>query len=223
MRRRLVSVIAALVGVGGVVLIAYPFVLRPWQQHWGATAEEQARPMAGDDVLPPPNLEVTTRAVTVNAPPEDIWPWLVQMGYRRGGLYSYDRLDIRFGALDRPSVNQVLPQYQNLKEGDLLPYAKGTEMLVRRLVPNRELLLTYATPTLAVSQSWGLYPLDATHTRLVIRVRASAPAGAHSSLKDRLGFALIEVTEFPMTRQQLLGIKDRAEKLAAASRERTSS
>jgi hypothetical protein len=141
------------------------------------------------------------------------------MGNKRGGLYSYDWLDTHLGPLEQPSVDRLLPEFQNLQEGDLLPYAKGTDMLVRRLVPNRELLLWYSGPTLELTQSWGLYPRDASHTRLVIRVRATLPAHVRPGVVERLKFTLIELTEFPMTRRQLLGIKSRAEGLARANAE----
>jgi hypothetical protein len=213
----LLRALAILLALAALAAGIYPLFVRPWQQHWGATAAEVARPMAGDELVQRP-FELTTRAVTVNAPAEAIWPWLVQMGNNRGGLYSYDWLDTTMGALDRPSVNRILPEFQNLHEGDLMPYAKGTDMLVKRLVPNRELLLVYTAPDAEVTQSWGLYPLDSGHTRLVIRVRAGLPPGKSPSVRDRLQFALIELTEFPMTRQQLLGIKSRAESLADAGR-----
>ena len=59
--------------------------------------------------------------MTVNAPPEDIWPWLVQMGTGRGGLYRYDWLDRMFGFLDRPSATRILPEFQQLAVGDKIP------------------------------------------------------------------------------------------------------
>jgi hypothetical protein len=197
-----------------LLLSAYRRVLRPWQQHWGATAAEVAASMSGDQLVHQP-FEVTTRAVTVDAPAAAIWPWLVQMGNNRGGLYSYDWLDLRFGALDRPSVDRVLPEFQNLREGDLLPYAKGSEMRVAHLDRCRALLLVYTGTDAEVTQSWRLYPLDERRTRLVLRVRGGLPPGAPAGLKGRLGQAFVEATEFPMVRQQLLGIKRRAERLAA--------
>jgi hypothetical protein len=217
-RRRLLRAMALLGGGVAVSFGIYRSVIRPWQQRWGATVAEVAWPMAGDDLVRAPYLEMTTRAVTVHASPEYIWPWLVQMGNNRGGLYSYDWLDTHLGPLDQPSVNRVLPEFQNLIEGDVMPYAKGTDMLVQRLVPYSALLLVYTDPKVTVTQSWGLYPLGGQRTRLVIRVRAGPSAGVQTSFADRLRFAVVEVTEFPMTRQQLLGIKWRAEALAAALR-----
>ena len=91
----------------------YWFPVRRWMGQWGSTPEERARVMPGDAVIPHAN-HVETQAVTVNAPPSDIWPWLVQIGSRRGGLYSYDWLDRLFGFLERPSASRILPEFQNL-------------------------------------------------------------------------------------------------------------
>jgi len=72
-----------------VLLVAiYLLVIRPSQLQWGATAEEVTRSMPGDDLVPSPSF-CATRAVTIRGKPEDIWPWLVQMGYGRGGFYGY--------------------------------------------------------------------------------------------------------------------------------------
>lgn len=84
-------------------LVLYWFPIRRWMNQWGATPSDVARAMAGDGLLADHTYSGTT-AVTVNARPEHIWPWLVQIGYQRGGLYSYDWLDRLFGYLDRPSA-----------------------------------------------------------------------------------------------------------------------
>ncbi len=83
--RGLALVLAA--AAGGLVL-AYPRVIRPWQERWGATDDEAPRSLPGDDVLPPASAE-TTQAITIQAPRDAIWPWLAQLGQGRGGLYSY--------------------------------------------------------------------------------------------------------------------------------------
>ena len=94
----------------------------PWRK-WGATEAEATRPMPGDDEVKQP-MQVTTRAVTVKARAADIWPWLVQMGYRRGGMYSYDWIDRRLGILDQPSANRIISEFQDLKVGDVIPMGK---------------------------------------------------------------------------------------------------
>lgn len=71
-----------------------------------------------------------THAVTVNAPPEAVWPWLLQTGYQRGGLYSYDWLERLFGFLDRPSANRILPEFQHLAVGDRIRLGPREELIV---------------------------------------------------------------------------------------------
>ena len=88
----------------------YWFPIRRWMNQWGATPSDLARVMAGDSLLADPTYS-GTMAITVNARAEHIWPWLVQIGYRRGGLYSYDWLDRLFGYLDRPSATRILPEF----------------------------------------------------------------------------------------------------------------
>ena len=114
-KRRLPKIVAGLMVAG-----AYWFPVRRWFGRWGYTPEELARVMPGDALIPNPT-EMSMMAVTVNAPPEDIWPWLVQIGYQRGGLYSYDWLDRLFGFLDRPSATRILPEFQQLAVGDKIP------------------------------------------------------------------------------------------------------
>ena len=96
--------------------------------------------MAGDALLVNPTYS-GTMAVIVNAAPEHIWPWLVQIGYRRGGLYSYDWLDRLFGYLDRPSATRILPEFQNLAVGDEIPLGRGPSWPVAAIEPNRALVL----------------------------------------------------------------------------------
>src|SRR5579863_5222681 len=98
------------------VAILYWFPLRRWMNHWGTTSSD----LAGDSLVVNP-MFVYTMAATVNARPEHIWPWLVQMGYQRGGLYSYDWLDRLFGILDRPSADRIIPEFQHLQVGDVIP------------------------------------------------------------------------------------------------------
>ena len=88
--------------------VLYWFPIRRWMSRWGATPSDLSRVMAGDSLLENPTYSGTT-AVSINAAPEDVWPWLVQIGYQRGGLYSYDWLDRLFGYLDRPSATRNPP------------------------------------------------------------------------------------------------------------------
>lgn len=214
MRQRSSSVAGrgtAILALAGVI---YPLVVRPWLRRWGATGEEVVRQMPGDDMARHP-VEMTTRAVTVWARPEYIWPWLVQIGNLRGGLYSYDWIDLMIGALQAPSVDRILPQFQDLRVGATVPYAVGTPMRVEALERNRTLLLAYRDAAVTVTQSWSIQPLDDRRSRLVLRVRAQLPA-TWWRLPVLL---LLDPAEFVMVRKQLLGIKWRAERFAACGNE----
>jgi hypothetical protein len=207
MRRALQPRVARGLGITGASAIATYVILRPRLLNWGATASEIDRALPGDERVKEPSY-VSTRAVTIRAPTSDIWPWLAQMGYGRGGLYSYDWLDRLFGYLDGPSAEQVLPEYQDLKAGDTIPLGKGPDWPVVEAEPERTLVLEPITDF--VTWAFVLAPIDAHSTRLVTRVRFRVEPTA----KDRLIMAAIDPPAFFMTRKMLLGIKRRAEALA---------
>jgi hypothetical protein len=198
-----------IVGALAVALVVSLFVLGPWYQRWGATEEETTRALPGDDAVPNPDGQVT-HAVTIHARPEDIFPWLVQMGYQRGGLYSYDWLDRLFGYLDRPSAERLLPEFQNLKVGDTIPIGRGRGFPVTLLVPNRALVLSGEEKGTAWSWQMALVPLDETHTRFLSRNRMRFP----QTLSTRLLMFGLDLAAFLMTRKWMLTIKRRAEDLA---------
>jgi hypothetical protein len=176
------------------------FVYRPWALTWGSTDEEIARPMPGDEVLVQPTFHAT-RTVTIEATPEEIWPWIVQIGYRRAGFYSYDRLD-NDGI---PSAERILPEHQTLKVGDLIPLTKTANVRVTELEPPRFMVLVFEVEGTWSNATWvwGLYPEDASHTRLVTRLRANA--------KDFRSRIFLDLGEIVMMRKCMLGIKQRAE------------
>ena len=98
--------VAAIPFVALTLAALYWFLMRRRFGRWGTTEADRTRVMAGDTAVVDPTY-VATPAITVAARPEHIWPWLVQMGYQRGGLYSYDWLDRLFGDLDRPAVEHI--------------------------------------------------------------------------------------------------------------------
>ena len=162
--------------------------------------------MPGDAVIVDPTHSAT-HAVTVDAPPEDIWPWLVQMGSDRGGLYSYDWLDRLFGILDRPSANRILPELQQLSVGDKIHLGPREELTVIACDPYRGLVLGYNAHGFEWVWQFGLYPLDEKRTRLVSR-------GAErfaNTVRAWLFMRVMEPAAFIMTRRMLLGVKQRAE------------
>jgi hypothetical protein len=106
------AAVAAVAALG-----AYRAFVRPRWSRWGSTPDENSRSLPGDDLVTCPH-SVTTRSVTIKADATQVWPWLVQMGDGRGGLYSYDWLDQLFGFISGPSANTVLPEHQRLEVGD---------------------------------------------------------------------------------------------------------
>jgi hypothetical protein len=191
--------------------LLYWFPLRRLFGRWGATADELARALPADDVVSAPGYR-TTLAITIDAPPAAIWPWLVQMGYQRGGLYSYDWLDRLFGYLDRPSATRILREFQSLAVGDVIPIGRGGGFPVSMIDPGRALVLGAQTEAFAWAWQLVLYPIDARRTRLVSRNRGRLPATIGSWLMLRA----LEPAAFLMTRRMLIGIKARAEALAAS-------
>jgi len=194
-------------------LLLYWFPMRRWMSRWGTTPSDLTRVMAGDSLLVNPTYS-GMMAVIVNAAPEHIWPWLVQIGYKRGGLYSYDWLDRLFAYLDRPSASRILPEFQNLAVGDEIPVGRGPSWPVATIEPNRALVLDMRNLG-GFDWVWqfGLYAVDENRTQLVSRscVRTR-------SVWARLATYAIEPAGFLMTRRMLLGLKQRAEALRAANR-----
>jgi hypothetical protein len=186
--------------------------IRPRSFSWGATRGETGRPMAGDDICPRPQLNAT-RAVTIAARPEDIWPWLVQWGWNRAGFYSYDLLD----NLGRPSARQILPQFQHLAVGDWVPMGgtatPSTAYRVTRLEPGKLMLWQKGGGTWL----WLLEPAGPEHTRLITRLRGRYGWARPTIVTELI---LMEIGDPFMMRRCLLGIKQRAERLAAERRHR---
>lgn len=161
-------------------------------------ADEAARSLPGDELVADAKIG-WTHAVTISARPAAIWPWLMQMGCRRAGWYSYDGLDN--GAV--PSADRILPHFQQVQVGDILPMTPTAEdrFVVRVVEPQRALVLGDD----AGSMSWALVlePVGETGTRLITRSR-----GAY----DRLALGLLlkvvwHPVHFGMQRRQLLNLK----------------
>ena len=176
---------------------------------WGATEAEARRPMHGDNEVKRP-MSVSTNAVSIRARAADIWPWLVQMGYRRGGMYSYDRIDRLLGILDRPSANRIIPEFQHLEVGDVIPMGKPPSWPVKAIEPNKSLLIVIREPGVEVTWCFMLDETDDNQTRLVLRVR-SRLAMTPMLL---LSLPIMYPGQYLMIRKMLLGIKQRAESLA---------
>jgi len=190
----------------------YSVVIRRWFTRWGTTEIDRARPMPGDTVVVDPTYTATL-AIAVEARPESIWPWLVQMGYQCGGLYSYDWLDRLFGYLDRPSATRILPEFQRLAVGDEIPIGRGGGFPVIAIEPCRTLVLGGKGDGFEWVWQFGLYAGDG-GTRLVSRNSARVPRTIGSWLFMRV----LEPAAFLMTRRMLIGLKRRAETLRILGR-----
>ncbi len=177
---------------------------RRWHRRWGATDAEVAAPMPGDDLIKQ-TAYCATRAITIDAAPETVWPWLVQVGCLQAGFYADDLLD----NLGHPSARTILPQFQQIRIGQWVPMSPTptdtTAFKVAGFEPNRWLLWHQPLST----WSWQLGGRPDGRTRLVTRLRGQLD-WRHPAI-SLLSVALNEFGDFPMMRRMLLGIRHRAE------------
>lgn len=238
-------VIAVLAGMG----IAYGVRLRDDHRRWGLIGTDVARELPGDDLVADPRV-VETRSLDIEAPPEAIWPWIVQMGHGRGGWYSYDTLIPQDGQGSRaPGADRILPQFQELAPGDTVPTHAGGGFEARIVEPGRTLVLYLDAamvkrqlevmaaegeaaveaalgddgdgrpksgdlpdiPDFTVSWAFVLEAEGAARTRLIVRFRGALDEQA---MPSRLGLPFVGYGVFAVTRRQMLGIKERAERAA---------
>ncbi|MGY1638930.1 hypothetical protein ACI78V_19975 [Geodermatophilus sp. SYSU D00742] len=191
------------------------------RRHWGATADEVAAVLPGDEFVPDP-AESTTLAVTVAAPPGQVWPWLVQMGQDRGGMYSYDWLENVIG-LHIHSTDEIHEEWQHLAVGDRVvvvpqgygPMPAGYAFRVARVDPPRALVLRQAPPEHPWNGVWSFHvvPAGEGRCRLLARSRTEVQPQAGLRLATRVG----EPVTLVMARRMLHGIRQRAERRAAAA------
>lgn len=210
---RLVLVAGA--SLAGVV-VGYRSWIRPWMYHWGATREEATAGLPGDDLVT--SGPRTTRAVTIDAGPDAVWPWLAQIGEDRGGFYSYSRLERAVGA-DIHNASTIHPEWQDLDVGDTVWLARrGGErgrQVVAALEPRSHLVLMSPEDYAKVqrgeraSGSWSFHLRpEGDRTRLLARGAA--------------GFAgnpLYDIAHFVMERKMLLGIRRRAQAMGRTTTE----
>jgi hypothetical protein len=176
---------------------------RPWQLRWGATDAELARSLPGDDLLRAPAFNAT-RAITIDARPQNVWSWLVQVGVKRGGWYSYDLLD----NLGRSSARSIVPSLQRIGVGDVLAISPDGTQGIRVIALDPPRSMVWGTPG-QTTWSWALEEIPDRGTRLVTRVRA-----AYHWLSPTILFSmLIEFADIWMIRKMLLNVKARAEAL----------
>jgi hypothetical protein len=134
MRARTLFFVGA-VAAGAGAAAAYVAAIRPWWRSWGVDPAEAEQGLPGDDLVGDASV-VETRGLEIGAPPAEVWPWLLQMGYGRGGWYSYDVVDMKGGSAER-----IVPELQALAVGDLVPNSPDTAFVVRALDPGHSLVL----------------------------------------------------------------------------------
>lgn len=235
MLRRLIFFVLALAGAG---YVAFRMVVRPWWRSWGVVPAETGKPLAGDELIPDATVS-ETRGIAIGAAPEAIWPWLMQMGYGRGGWYSYDAIDMAGRSSDT-----LDPELAHLAVGDIVPTDPAGGFVVRILEPQRALVLysdtalmqeraeaaraagaaeasanvratgafmENAQPTdFAASWAFVLEPMPDGGTRLIERVRTRF--GESDKPWTRYTLPVMGFGVFVMVRRQLLGIKERVER-----------
>jgi hypothetical protein len=206
--------------------IAGLWALRWWAMTWGMTSDELRRAWPGDEISPHP-IETATRAISIRAPIQTVWAWIVQIGQDRAGFYSYRWLENLFLA-GMPRVERLVPEWQERMIGDNVWLARpdrydgNARQRVVRMVPGE-------TMTLASPVDWGHYvrrdanqngtwsfvlvPIDEKTTRLVMRSRGPA---APSLLRRLFWFAAFDPAHFIMERRRMLRIKALAETTAAS-------
>lgn len=216
--------IAIAVGIAGLVAL----VIRYWQLQRRTTNAEVRRSLPGDDLVPDPKCGYT-QAITIKAPVSEVWPWLVQIGYKRAGWYSHDFLHRLVGIAgcvddERRSAKRIISELQDLKVGDVVEIAPGMGYVVTGLEPEQTLILhmrmdigkwqSFASSDplpqkyLSSSWVWFLEKTDETTTRLIVRVRSDNSPGILSTLSTRIANELGWLVMQPKT---LHVLKQRAE------------
>ena len=208
--------------------IGYRRFGRPWHERWGATDEEFTASLPGDDLIRHPDAQVT-RAISISAPADAVWAWLVQIGADRGGFYSYDRLEDLF-RLGIHRANEIVPEWQHRSVGDLVyGDAKGRGgWYVMDARPNGDLVLqtgdykTGRPASLAdgalMEFTWAFVLREAVDgtTRLLVRERV-----AFRNEVARVVMAPVGLISFVMTQKMMREIKQRAERSVDSRRDPT--
>jgi len=210
MRRRYVAGVSAT----GVAAATYILYARPWHLRWGASAHECGMSLPGDDLIVSPDL-TATRAITVRASADQVWPWIAQLGQGRGGFYSYDFLENLVGC-DIHSADRIVPGWQDIKIGDEVKLAPAVGLGVAALEPRRSLVLRGGIPVgntppppYDFTWAWVLRDEPDGTSRLLVRERY-----AYTRTWARFLVEPVEAVSFVMCQRTLRGIRDRAERMA---------
>lgn len=216
---RFASAVLAILVVAGLV---YHLGLRRWCLHWGTTAAEAHATLPGDALFPAYRDEAT-HAITIDAPPEKIWPWLMQIGQDRSGFYSYTFLENAF-TCDMPKVEQLMPEWKPRTQGETVWFCNpqhfnGEGKMISALVePDHTFAMVSVNDWERLKAgryaqegiwSFTLQPVDSGHTRLIARIRGGTPPTLTSRLAGRLFW---EPAHFVMEQKMLRTIRDLSER-----------
>jgi hypothetical protein len=223
-QRAIRRIAAGTAAVGGAAAGLYLLAVRPWHLRWGAWDREVSLELPGDGLVPHAKL-VSTRAITIHARADEVWPWLVQVGEGRGGFYSYAWLE-NLVDCQMQNADQIMPELQRLEVGDTIWLARWwnerfgvpSYLVVAEIDPGKALVLRNSdVPGRGDAFSWAfvLRKWDEERTRLIVRSRSVWRAGTGSML---LGRVMGEPAHFLMERAMMRGIKRRAEAMAQEAR-----
>jgi hypothetical protein len=195
---------------------AFVAVARRRYLHWGSTAEELATALPGDELVPNANI-TATRAISIGATADAVWPWIAQLGQGRGGFYSYDFLENLVGC-DMHSADRIVPEWQSVAIGDEVKLHPDVGLRVALLDPGTALVVRGGIPMGPVAPpydfTWAFTVrarADGT-TRLIVRERYEYTRRWSSCLVEP-----VQLISFVMSRRMLRGIKRRAERAVVSA------
>jgi len=196
-----------------VSLVLYSTALRPWFLHWGATQQEAAQGDATDGLVAQSTQDGATRAVTIDASVESVWPWIAQVGQGRGGFYSYDILENALFGCDIHSTDRLLAQFDHPKTGDEFRYCQNGPPVTRST------LYVETGRAVAYSPGWAMIvrPTAAGSTRLIARSRGPRRPQLGALADFFVWDVMFDTVHFVMERKMLEGVKRRAEGLRTFS------
>ena len=193
-------------------IAVYTFVARPWFLDWGGLGQDATRPLSGDDAWLG-GAVTGTRAVTVRKLPEEVWPWLVQIGQERAGFYSYTWLE-NMALADIHNVFELRPGWRKREAKDLVRavkpgYAFG--LLDRLKVEPGWTVAEVEEPSVLVLKNWGAFVVEPRlpgWSRLLARSKSEPPRGPVARLA---AFWFLDPAHFIMEKKMLTEIKRLAE------------
>lgn len=191
-------------GIILIVLITYIFIIRPWHLKWGATNKEVKLALPGDEIVKKPDFNAT-RGISISAPPEEVWKWIIQIGSRRAGWYSIDWMD----NAGIKSSDKILPEFQKIETGQFIPFTPDQKngMWVKDFKQFEHIL--WIDKAGRATWIWYIYVNDAGETRLITRLRTKYVWNSPWIIY----YLIYDFGDIVMMKKCMKGIKLRAEKM----------